>query len=136
MADVEIARLMDRLMRRIHITLNAAASEFDQHQIGPAGGLLLLTLAEHEPMRAQDLSKLMSRDKAQITRGTQALERKGLICRSNCPDDGRVALLNLTEEGHATVAVLEQAVADALSDVLAPLSDDDYRQLKTVLRKL
>ncbi|MEL6373557.1 MAG: MarR family transcriptional regulator [Pseudomonadota bacterium] len=131
--DVEIARLIDRLMRRIHATLNANAPVFDVHRIGPAGGILLLTLADIAPARLQDVVVQMARDKSQITRGIQALERKGLVERASSPEDGRVALLTLTAEGQTTVATLQRAVADALNDILAPLNGDQQRQLKTLL---
>ncbi|MEM9148728.1 MAG: MarR family transcriptional regulator [Pseudomonadota bacterium] len=136
MPDIEIAHLTDRLMRRIHLALNAKASEFDIHSVGPAGGILLLTLAENEPARIQDLVSLMARDKAQITRGIQALERKGLIARAESPRDARVSLVSLTGEGHATIVVLRQAIAAALDGILAPLSDEDRGVLKGILRQL
>ena len=103
MPDIDIARLVDRFMRRIHASLNAKASEFDRHRIGPNGGIILLTLAEIEPARIQELVRRMSRDKSQMTRGVQALESKGLIERRAFPDDARVCLLALTPEGRATV---------------------------------
>ncbi|MEM8957988.1 MAG: MarR family transcriptional regulator [Pseudomonadota bacterium] len=134
--DIEIARLIDRMTRRIHAALNARAAEFDRHRVGPAGGILLLTLADHEPARLQDLVRLMSRDKGQITRGVQALERKGLIARRDHAEDARVSLLELTDEGRTTVGELQRAVADALDGILAPLSAPDRAQLKAILAKL
>ena len=134
--DIETARLIDRMTRRIHAALNARSAEFDRHRIGPAGGILLLTLADHEPARLQDLVRLMSRDKGQMTRGVQALERKGLIARQVDAEDARVSLLELTEEGRTTVGELQRAVADALDGILAPLSAPDRAQLKAILAKL
>ncbi|MCR9088946.1 MAG: MarR family transcriptional regulator [Rhodobacteraceae bacterium] len=134
--DIEVARLIDRMTRRIHAALNARAAEFDRHRVGPAGGILLLTLADHEPARVQDLVRLMARDKGQMTRGVQALERKGLIARRDCADDARVSLLVLTEEGHRAVGELQHAVAEALDGILAPLPAADRRQLKAILAKL
>ena len=134
--DIETARLIDRMTRRIHAALNARAAEFDRHRVGPAGGILLLTLADHEPARLQDLVRLMSRDKGQMTRGVQALERKGLIARRAHAEDARVSLLELTEEGRTTVGELQRALADALDGILAPLSAPDRAQLKAILAKL
>ena len=107
MPDVEIARLADRLMRRLHGALNATADDFDRHRLGPGGGMLLLTVAEAEPARLQDVVRAMARDKAQLTRGVQGLERKGLLARRVCPDDGRATLLPLTEAGREAVDLME-----------------------------
>lgn len=136
MPDVEIARLTDRLMRRIHASLNAKAATFDRHRIGPAGGIVLLTLADHEPARIQDLVRLMARDKSQMTRSVQALESKGLIERRTSPDDGRVSLLALTPEGHSTLKALQHAMAEVLADILSPLQSEDRSKLKEILRRI
>ncbi|MEM8877804.1 MAG: MarR family transcriptional regulator [Pseudomonadota bacterium] len=136
MPDTEIAHLTDRLMRRINATLNAKADEFDHHSVGPVGGIFLLTLAESEPARIQDLVNLTSRDKAQTTRVVQMLEQKGLIERRSTPDDARVSLLSLTSEGRKTVGTIQHAVAEALSEILAPLSSADKHDLKKILRRI
>lgn len=135
-ADIEIARLVDRLMRRIHAGLNAKAATFDRHRVGAGGGVMLLTLAEIEPAAIQTLVHRLRRDKSQISREVQTLERKGLIARAACPEDARVSILTLTPEGRETVGVLQRAVADVLSEILAPLSAADQRHLKTLLSQV
>lgn len=135
-ADIEIAQLMDRLMRRVHAHLNERAPTFDRHRLGPGGGILLLTLAEIAPARMQDLARAMARDKSQITRAVQALEGKGLIERAPCPDDARAVLMRLTDEGRATVAIFQEAVAEALGGILGPLTPSEIEQFRAMLRRL
>ncbi|MEM7270253.1 MAG: MarR family transcriptional regulator [Pseudomonadota bacterium] len=134
--DVEIARLIDRLLRRINGELNADAARFDRHDVGPHGGMLLLTLAELQPARIQDLVSAMARDKSQMTRAIKSLEAKGLIARAGVEGDGRVSMLSLTDEGKLTVAALQQAVAEALMGILSPLSADEHETLKALLARL
>ncbi len=136
MPDIEIARLVDRFMRRIHASLNAKADAFDTHQVGPGGGILLLTLAEIEPAPIQDLVRRMSRDKSQMTRAIKSLEGKGLIERRDLPEDARVCLLALTPKGKETVGMLQQAVAGVLADILSPLSSGEQEALKDLLRRI
>lgn len=128
--------MVDSLMRRIHAALNARAEEFDSHEVGPNGGILLLTLAEIEPARAQDLARRMSRDKSQMTRSVQSLERKGLVERRSLDGDARVVLLALTPEGRETVDVLQRAVAGVLAEILTPLADAERETLKGLLKKI
>ncbi len=136
MPDTEIARSLDRLMRRIHAGLNATASEFDTHDVGPAGGILLLTLAELEPTQSKTLVDAMQRDKSQLTRSLNVLERKGLIERTDDPADGRATLLALTKDGQEVTRRLTEAVADVLDGLLAPLSDAERQRFKDILAKL
>ena len=134
--DIEVARLVDRFVRRIQVGLNLRAAVFDEHQVGPGGGILLLTLAEIEPAPIQEVVRQMARDKSQITRTVQSLERKGLIEREKSPDDARVSLLELTTEGKRTVEVLEAAVAEVVAGLLEPLSPEEQSALKAILRKI
>lgn len=136
MPDIEIARLVDRLMRRIHAAMNAKAPEFDRHRVGPQGGILLITLGEIEPAPIQTLVRSLARDKSQISRNVQALERRGLIERRLDPADARVSILALTDEGRKTVGELETAVAEALDDLLSPLPPSERQQLKTLLARI
>ena len=135
MPDVEIARLVDRLMRRIHAALNAKSGEFDHHRVGPQGGILLITLGEIEPAPIQELVRRLARDKSQITRNVQSLERRGLIERRPDPGDARVSILALTAEGRKTVGELEVAIAEVLDDILSPLTAPDRHALKALLSK-
>lgn len=136
MPDIEIANLTDRFMRRIHLSLNARSSEFDRHQLGPAGGVLLLTLAEMEPVRLHELVARMNRDKSQMTRAVKVLEAKGLIDRVPDQSDARASVLSLTSLGQEAVAELQQAVAGTLADILEPLSKSEQEQLRALLKKI
>ncbi|WP_298960063.1 MarR family transcriptional regulator [uncultured Roseibium sp.] len=136
MPDIEIANLTDRFMRRIHLSLNARSADFDRHQLGPAGGVLLLTLAEMEPVRLHELVARMNRDKSQMTRAVKVLESKGLIDRVPDQRDARASVLSLTSLGQEAVGELQQAVADTLADILAPLSQSEQEQLRALLKKI
>lgn len=136
MPDIDTARLTDRFMRRIHAQLGARAAQFDTHKIGPSGGILLLTLADMAPVKMHALVAAMQRDKSQMTRAIQALEAKNLIMRTDDPDDKRVSVLQLTEQGRSAVEGLQIAVADVLKDILSPLSMDEQETLRVLLRRL
>lgn len=135
-ADVDIAKLVDRLLRRIHGQLNATAASFDHHKLGPNAGMILLTIAEAEPLRMQDLVTRIARDKSQMTRIVGMLEAKGLLIRREAPGDARGRELALTDAGRVAVADIQQGVAVALDEVLAPFSAQDRRDLKTLLEKI
>ena len=123
-------------MRRIHSGLNARADAFDNHQVGPHGGILLLTLSEMEPVPLQDLARRLARDRAQITRAVQSLERKGLIERRALPEDGRVSLLVLTDEGRTTIQTIETALAEVVGEILSPLPEGERVRFKGLLGRI
>ncbi|MEM9434667.1 MAG: MarR family transcriptional regulator [Pseudomonadota bacterium] len=133
--DIEIGKLVDRFMRHIHCELGRKAPTFDTEKVGPAGGLVLMTLADLEPVAIHELVRTIARDKAQITRLLQSLEKKGLIEKSPSRDDGRVSVLQLTPKGEDTVARLRFVVAETIDSLLDPLSAQERGTLKSLLKK-
>lgn len=133
--DTEIGLLVDRFMRRIHCELGRKAPSFDPDGVGPAGGLVLMTLADLEPVPIHELVRSIARDKAQITRLLQSLGRKGLVDKSPSPVDGRVCVLQLSDKGRETVARLRWVLAETIDDLLDPLDAQERNQLKVLLKK-
>lgn len=133
--DTEIGQLVDRFMRHIHTDLGRKAPSFDPERVGPAGGLVLMTLADLEPVAIHELVRTLARDKAQITRLLQSLGKKGLVEKSASQKDGRVCMLQLSEKGRDVVAGLSFAVSETIDDLLEPLTGCERQALKDLLRK-
>ena len=135
MHDTELALLIDRFMRRIHFGLQSRAESFDTAKVGPGGGIVLLTIAEMGQPGLHELTERVARDKSQMTRTIRSLETKGLVARTTSPDDGRVTLVYLTEDGEQVVEELQGAVAETIGDILAPISEADEKVLKDLLSR-
>lgn len=122
-------------MRSIHFDLGRKAPAFDREKVGPLGGMVLMTLADLQPVPMHELVRTMSRDKAQITRLLQSLGQKGLVEKLPSSTDKRVCVLRLSAKGQQTVDGLRQALAETIDEVLLPLNADERRLLKDLLRK-
>ena len=134
--DVEIGKLVDRFMRHIHCDLGSKAPSFDHEKVGPAGGLVLMTLSDLEPVPMHELVRAIARDKAQVTRLLQSLGNKGLVEKSQSEVDGRVCMLQLTPKGRNTVDTLSLALAETIDGLLDPLSPKERGTLKSLLKKV
>ncbi|MEO0498118.1 MAG: MarR family transcriptional regulator, partial [Pseudomonadota bacterium] len=99
------------------------------------GGIVLMTLAEMGTTELNELTKRVARDKSQMTRTIRSLEEKGLVARKASPEDGRVSLVCLTAVGKRVVLELQEAVAETIADILAPLSTSEESQLESLLRR-
>lgn len=135
MTDTRLALLIDRLMRRIHVTLQEKAPDFDTERVGPGGAMVLFTLAEMGPAQMHELAERLARDKSQMTRSIRGLETKGLVARTPCSHDARACVVSLTEKGQSTVDRLSQALAETIDEVLSPISDTQKQQLQDLLQK-
>ena len=131
-----LALNIDRLMRRIHAELHPKAADFDQHKVGPLGGMLLLTLADSEGADLQTLSRALGRDKSQVSRLVGRMEDQGLLHREKSSSDGRSVALRLTAEGKAQLLSIEAALTATVDEVLGPLTPAEKKTLSTLLRKI
>lgn len=116
-----LALNIDRLMRRIHAELHPRAADFDHHQVGPLGGMLLLTVSERDSIDIQSVVDALGRDKSQISRLIQRFERKGLLTREKSATDARVSILRLTKLGREQVQSIKGAltiIVDGLFNAL------------------
>ncbi|MEO1493156.1 MAG: MarR family transcriptional regulator [Pseudomonadota bacterium] len=135
MQDTELALLIDRFMRRIHFGLQSTAHAFDTANVGPGGGIVLLTLADMGRPGLHELTTRVARDKSQMTRMIRSLETKGLVARTTSPDDARVSLVYLTDAGEQVVRALQAAVAETIGEILGPVSEKDEQVFKGILKR-
>lgn len=131
-----LALKIDGLMRRIHAELQPRAEEFDTHRVGPLGGMLLLTLGEREPASVQSLIDALGRDKSQISRLIQSLERKGLLLREKSETDGRVSLLRLTAIGRDQLERIEDVLTLIVDQLFSPLSEAERDLFSNLLGRV
>lgn len=132
----EAAILVDRFMRRVHASIHRRAWSVDAERIGPFGGMILMAIADLEPVAAQDLTAHLSRDKSQMTRAVRTLETRGLVQRARSETDGRVTLLTLTDKGHAQVAAFRDVLSDAIETLLTPLDPAERTAFIQTLARL
>jgi DNA-binding MarR family transcriptional regulator len=104
------------------MSMTAAATLATIERNGPSR---LTLLAAREGVTQPAMTQLISR-----------LEDSGLVRRGADPDDGRVVLVALTEEGRSTLARRRADRADRLALVLAQLSPEDRAALAAALPAL
>ena len=136
MSDASLPTLLDRFVRRMHVALRDKAADFDSERVGPIGGMILLTMAELGCVPMQDLTARFGRDKSQMTRALQSLERKGLVQRVKSKEDMRVTFVFLTPHGEAFVTTLRNVIDATINEILAPISDEERQVLKNILQRV
>ena len=131
-----------------HDSLAAALStDFERivglfRSLSPASGLSMTaaaTLASLERLGPQRLTLLAAREgvtQPAMTQLITRLEESGLVRREPSPDDGRVVLVAITEQGRATLARRRSARAERLSGIIAQLSPDHHAALVAALPAL
>ena len=125
----------------------ALAADFERivglfRSLSPASGLSMTaaaTLAGIERLGPQRLTLLAAREgvtQPAMTQLISRLEESGLVRREPSPDDGRVVLVTITEQGRAKLAHRRSARAERLTGIIAQLSPDHRAALAAALPAL
>ena len=125
----------------------ALATDFERivglfRSLSPASGLSMTaaaTLAGIERLGPQRLTLLAAREgvtQPAMTQLISRLEESGLVRREPSPDDGRVVMVAITEQGRATLAHRRSARTERLAGIIAQLSPDHRAALAAALPAL
>ncbi|MBY5162432.1 MarR family winged helix-turn-helix transcriptional regulator [Salsipaludibacter albus] len=84
-------------------------------------------------LRMSQLAEWSNGSLSRLSHVVSRLEKRGLVCRRPCPEDGRVTLAQLTDDG---MALMEQAAPDHVASVrhlvFDVLDDDQVAELDRI----
>jgi MarR family transcriptional regulator, lower aerobic nicotinate degradation pathway regulator len=97
---------------------------------------LLTSLIEDGPASQAALGRRTGIHLSDMVAALNELEEGGYVSRSPDPDDRRRNVITVTAAGRRRAADLDVKVRQIQDDLLAPLDDEERRQLVALLRKL
>src|SRR3984957_12141043 len=95
---------------------------------------VLHALAHRDGATASWLGRELDLDAGYLSRILRDFERKGLILRSQSPQDGRQTLISLTSDGREAFEPLDRASHTEIGNQLAPLAEADQERLVAAMR--
>jgi DNA-binding MarR family transcriptional regulator len=99
--------------------------------------LLVLSSASDQRLKRVDLARRLLLTPSGVTRLLEGLEGEGLVERTTCPTDMRVAYAQLTERGRETLANASCGHVAAIRTFFEEhLSEDEIEQLGELLGRL
>ena len=126
-------RAFNRFHTRLVGVLNEGllASEFPLIQVR-----VLYELAHSTDLAAADLVERLGVDPGYLSRMLSALDSRGLISKVPDRHNGKRIVLSLTPQGRTVFDGLNAASAKEVGDLIAPLSDEERRQLVGSMRNI
>src|SRR6476620_8196313 len=101
----------------------------DQAALSLTAALALGRLNEEGPIRLTTLAAAEGIAQPSMTQLIQRLQRQGLATRINDPEDGRAALVNITNAGRALLDDRRRDRRDRLGELLMAVSPEDEAAL-------
>ena len=97
---------------------------------------VLATLCSRDGMNQRELADHLVKDRPNITRMLDKLQRKGWVERQPDPADRRVHRLHATAEGHDLMAQLSPQVLALRQRMFSELSPEEQAALRDLLDRL
>ena len=101
----------------------------DQAALSLTAALALGRLNEEGPIRLTTLAAAEGISQPSMTQLIQRLERQGLATRINDPEDGRAALVDITDAGRALLDARRRDRRERLAELLMAVSPEDEATL-------
>jgi DNA-binding MarR family transcriptional regulator len=111
-----------------------------QHQPGDEidfSSLPLLKLLSHQgPMRLSAVAQALGLDASTVSRHVRQLEDRGMLERTEDPDDRRASRVAVSERGSDCLGTAFQARRHLITGALQDFSGPDRESLRTLLNRL
>ena len=101
----------------------------DRQRLAFTSILALTILVSEGPTRLTALAAAEGISQPSMSQLVQRLERQGLVVRVTDPDDGRAALIEITDAGRELVAERQRALRGRVVSLLTELSAEDEAAL-------
>lgn len=129
-AALELLRQLRLAGQLQHAWMSQSARLFQLH---PASTLLLADLAAHGECRLSDLAKRKMVDISVVSRQIGQLTAAGLVDRRPAPEDGRAALVRVSEYGHAELKRMRKAYLVLFRTALSDWAESDVAALASTI---
>jgi DNA-binding MarR family transcriptional regulator len=111
------SRLQARLNRQLQSDADLSLADFDV--------LVALTDRPDVQARVLELAEALQWEKSRLSHHLARMQRRGLIERQECPEDGRGAFVVLTDEGRAAIERAAPAHVDTVRALVFDGLDPD-----------
>ena len=123
---IKLDDLPGHLFRRLHqLAVTRFTAEMDEAGLTPIQWAALVTTSQRPGLDQSTLSREIHIDTSTIAGVLNRLEARGLIQRRLSPEDRRLRLLYLTDEGAALLKQASAAVIDMQKWLVEPLTPDE-----------
>jgi len=97
---------------------------------------ILFFLSREDGLYQRQLAKISLKDRPNITRMIDILEKKGFVHRETAPDNRRIFKIFITEEGRNQVAKIHPLLLEIQREALKGITIEEIELIKNILGKI
>jgi DNA-binding MarR family transcriptional regulator len=137
--DFKFETSFGRILGVAHTAMQRNLAKLMQEQnlpITPDQFRVLSHLWQQDGLQQSELAICTDRNRANVTRVIDILEREGIVKRVDDPNDRRVFRIFLTEKGKSLKTETAKCAAQSIKDSLKGLSQSEIESCTNVLLKI
>lgn len=104
--------------------------------ISPSRLRILQQLYHVDEISQSTLQKEVGIDSAAVTRHLKQLEATGVVSRRNNPDDNRITLVRLTDQGREEIISFKKEKAQFVTQMLKDFNEQERSALSEILARM
>jgi DNA-binding MarR family transcriptional regulator len=132
---LDLETLPGHYIRRLQqIAVAVFLQETEAHGLTPVQYASLNQVARTPGIDQRTLARLIGQDTSTTASVLDRLEARGLLRRQTSPEDRRVRLLQVTDEGSALLAEIAPGILSAQERMLHPLTKAEREEFMRMLR--
>jgi len=135
-SDSQLDNFRDLMTSLMRCCQERAQYQSDRFGLPDAELRCLTLFADERYLTPKNIAQRMNVAKSRVTRIVDGLRKRGLVKRSNDPEDSRISLLSLTPEGRALLDQLSEFMTQTHREVLAQFSQEQRQALISSLSSL
>ena len=109
-------------VRRFGLLNASCCDECCGEQVSMAQGHILFEIRRMGSPSMQRVAEELGMDVTTFSRQAKGLEGKGFVVRQVSPDDRRVSLLGLTDEGRRVLEQIDRYMADKIEEIFSSMT--------------
>jgi len=121
--DLVAGTFLHRASRLTRLVMRSGSRDLTRTEAG-----LLGTLVDG-PRRVTELAETEALAQPTVTQLVDKLAKRGLVARDRSPDDGRVVLVTVTDEGSRQLAATRAVNRELVRELVEDLDDEDLQSL-------
>ncbi len=136
--DLLKSRIGMKLVRVGKMTRALAIQKFkcEKLEITPEQFTVLTAIIDHDGLYQRQISALTLKDRPNITRIVNILEKMELVTRTSDVNKRKIYKINITSKGKAIHEKIVPSVLELWQDSVRGVSDEDLQNCLTVLNKI
>ena len=135
--SLDLESLPGHYIRRLQqIAVAVFLQETEAHGLTPVQYAALNQVERTPGVDQRTLARSIGQDTSTTASVIDRLEARGLMRRQVSPDDRRVRLLQLTDEGAAVLAAAAPDIVSAQERILSPLTPAERKEFMRMLRTI